>query len=151
MMFRLIGVGAMALVVAASGVVRAQSGGDLSTLHDALHLSARQEDAWRSYKAAISPDPYAASRHRSATMLMATLPTPRRVDLINAELEENLAVVRRQGEAVKAFYAALTPDQQRTFDHQTLQTGGDSRGGNGGSNGPALRQPTPGQTLPQPQ
>jgi periplasmic protein CpxP/Spy len=53
--------------------------------------------------------------------MMAKLPTPRRVDLINAEMDQDVAAMRRQGEAVKAFYAQLTPQQQSTFDRVTAQ------------------------------
>jgi hypothetical protein len=115
---------------------------DLSSLHDALHLTAAQEDGWRSYRAAITPDSSTDARRRSAAMMMGTLTTPRRIDLINAEMEEDFAAMRHQGQAVKAFYATLTPGQQRTFDRQTLQNGG---------SGQALRQPSQSQRLPSPQ
>jgi hypothetical protein len=117
---------------------------DLSSLHDALHLTAAQEDGWRGYRAAITPDPSAEARRRSAAMMMSTLTTPRRIDLINAEMNEDFSAMRRQGEAVKSFYATLTPDQQRTFDRQTLQTGGNNGGGQ------PLRQPSQGQRLSPP-
>ena len=58
-------------------------------------------------------------------------------------MEEDFSAMRRQGQVVKAFYAMLTPDQQRTFDRQTLQSG------NGGS-GQTLRQPAPNRALPAP-
>jgi protein CpxP len=140
MVFR--SIAAIALAAALAGGAHAQAP-DLSGLHDALHLTAAQEDAWRVYRAAITPDAAAEGRHRAAAMMMSTLPTPRRVDLINAEMSEDFAAAHRQGEAVKTFYATLTPDQQRTFDRQTLQGGGDS----GGSQ---LRQPASGRQLPQP-
>ena len=74
--------------------------------------------------------------------MMASLTTPRRIDLINAEMESDLAMMRREGEAVKAFYNQLSADQQRTFDRQTLQSA---------DHGAApLRQPQSGQGLPQP-
>jgi hypothetical protein len=97
----------------------------LSELHDALNLSATQESAWRAYEAALAPDPSMEARRRSAADMMAKLPTPRRVDLINAEMEQDLASMRRQGEAVKAFYAQLTPQQQSTFDRITAQAQGE--------------------------
>lgn len=96
----------------------------LSQLHDALRLSPQQEPAWRAYTAALAPDPAMESRRRSAAEMMAKLPTPRRVDLINAEMAEDMASMRRQGEAVKAFYAQLSPQQQATFDRITAQTQG---------------------------
>lgn len=96
----------------------------LSGLHDALHLTSAQEEGWRGYVAAISPDPAADARHREAARMLPSLPTPRRVDLINAQVDADAAMVHRQGTAVKAFYASLTPEQQRTFDRQTAQQGG---------------------------
>jgi hypothetical protein len=53
-------------------------------------------------------------------MLFPTLTAPRRIDLVEAEMQQDLADVHRQSEALKAFYATLTPDQQRIFDIQTL-------------------------------
>lgn len=100
----------------------------LSQLHDALHLSVTQEPAWRAYVAALAPDPSMEARRRSASDMMAKLPTPRRVDLINAEMEQDVAAVRRQGEAVKAFYAQLTPQQQGVFDRITAQAQARSQG-----------------------
>lgn len=96
----------------------------LSQLHDALRLSQQQEPAWRAYEAALRPDPAMESRRRSAAEMMPKLTTPRRVDLINAEMEQDMAAVRRQGEAVKAFYAQLTPQQQSAFDRLTAQAQG---------------------------
>jgi hypothetical protein len=101
----------------------------LSQLHDALHLTATQEPAWRAYVAALRPDPSIQARRRSAAEMMPKLPTPRRVDLITAEMDQDLAVMRRQGEAVKAFYAQLSPQQQSTFDRITAQMQAQGEGG----------------------
>jgi len=111
---------ALGLAAALAGGVHAQTA-QLSSLHDALHLTAAQEDGWRAYVAAISPDPSADARHRETARMMPTLSTPRRVDLINAEVDEDAALVHRQGAAVKVFYASLTPAQQHAFDRQTVQ------------------------------
>ncbi len=113
------------LVTAAAlaGGAHAQTS-QLSSLHDALHLTGAQEDGWRAYVAAIGPNPGADARRRETARMMPTLPTPRRVDLINAEVDEDTAMVHRQGAAVKAFYASLNPDQQRAFDRQTAQMQG---------------------------
>jgi hypothetical protein len=116
-------------------------GPDLSSLHDALHLTRPQEEAWRTYVAAIRPDPTAEGRQRAAAQMAAHLTTPRRVDLINAEMEEDMRAIRRQGDAVKAFYAGLTSDQQRIFDVQTQKSGSPSDAGSG-SGGPPLHQPS---------
>ena len=97
-----------------------QRGPNLNALHDALHLTPAQEPAWNAYKATATPSAQALQRRRSAAMLFPTLTAPRRVDLVEAEMQQDIADLHRQGEALKAFYAGLTPAQQRTFDTQTL-------------------------------
>jgi len=51
------------------------------------------------------------------------LKTPRRIALIDATMDQDVADFRRKGEAVTAFYARLTPDQQVIFDRETLSQG----------------------------
>lgn len=100
----------------------------LTQLHDALHLTADQEAAWRAYTAAVAPDPSSQARHEAAEKMMATLPTPRRVALMDATMSQDIEAFRRQGQAVLAFYGRLRPDQQQIFDRQTApqsQGGGD--------------------------
>lgn len=97
---------------------------NLMALHDALHLTPDQEPAWRAYLAATAPDPQADARRQAAVAMIPNLPTPRRIDLITAAMQQDLDAFRREGAAVKAFYAILTPAQRATFDRQTLQLGG---------------------------
>lgn len=98
-------------------------------LRDALNLTPSQETAWQAYRAAIAPDPSVAARRKAAQALLPTVPTPQRIALIDAQMQADLDVFRRQGEAVKAFYATLTPTQQRVFDTQTSPRPG-AMGGN---------------------
>jgi hypothetical protein len=97
----------------------------LLRLHDALNLTADQEDAWRGYTAAIAPSREAAARREATQEMLPKLTTPRRIALIDATMEQDVADFRRQGDAVTAFYARLTPDQQAIFDRETLRTGAD--------------------------
>jgi len=156
---------AFAVVVSAAGASHAQGGyqsggyqsggyqaggyqAQINALHDSLHLTSAQEDGWRAYQAAIAPDPGAQARQRETARMIPGLPTPRRVDLINATVDADAAAVHRQGAAVKAFYASLTPDQQRTFDRQTaMQPGGQQQPSQGG---PPLGRPGS-SNLPPPQ
>ena len=71
MMLRLIPCGLASLAVMTALPAHAQTP-DLSSLHDALHLTAAQEDGWRSYRASIMPDPSTEARRRSAAMMMNT-------------------------------------------------------------------------------
>lgn len=94
--------------------------GDLARLRQDLHLSGSQEAAWRSYSASVAPNGQAEARRRATMELMPTLPTPRRVALVEAAMAQDAADFKRQAGAVLAFYAQLTPEQQRTFDRDTL-------------------------------
>jgi protein CpxP len=88
-------------------------------LHDALNLTPAEEPAWDAYRAAVAPDPTMTARRKAAEALLPTVPTPRRVALIDAQMQADLDAFRRQGQAVKTFYAALDPVQKRVFDAQT--------------------------------
>jgi hypothetical protein len=115
----------MALSVGTLSVAQAQANSvpRLNQLHDALHLSAAQEDAWRAYTAALQPSAGAQARHEQTQALLPRLTTPRRIALLDATMQQDVADMRRQGQAVIAFYNALTPEQQAVFDRQTLQKG----------------------------
>ncbi len=92
-------------------------------LREALRLRPDQQDAWRAYQSAIAPDPQQAAAARQAGLLMPNLPTPRRLALIRAQMQASLTAFDRVAQAVDAFYAGLSPDQQRIFDEQTAQQG----------------------------
>jgi periplasmic protein CpxP/Spy len=92
----------------------------LTRLHDSMNLRADQEPAWRDYTAAITSNSESTARREATQRLLPQLPTPRRVALIDATMEQDLADLRRQGAAVITFYNHLTADQQSIFDRQTV-------------------------------
>ena len=92
---------------------------DLHRLHDALNLSASQEEAWNAFQAAELPDPQDQARQRSAAQMMPTLHAPQRVDLSIAAMQADLDVLQHRGAALKRFYAVLSPEQQTVFDRET--------------------------------
>jgi hypothetical protein len=98
---------------------------DLIRLHDDLRLTDAQEGAWRDYATAIAPNSQMAARHNATQELLPLVPTPRRIALIEATMNQDAADFRRQGEAVIAFYGQLTPTQQATFDRETLPSPSD--------------------------
>ena len=53
--------------------------------------------------------------------------------LRNQRMAEMNAAMDKRGEATKAFYAALTPEQQKTFDAEHKKHG--PHGGRGGKRG----------------
>lgn len=116
--------GGAAAAPAASPAPEQAVNADLIRLHDDLHLTDQQEAAWRDYTTAIAPTPQMAARRRATQDLMPAVPTPRRIALIEAAMAQDAADFRRQGQAVVAFYGQLTPEQQATFDRETLPQAG---------------------------
>jgi len=107
--------------LAAAGAARAQAPDSQRRLHDALHLSAEQETAWRDYTLAVTPSADSRARHQQAEAMMPRLTTPRRVALMESMMAADLADVRRAGQGVLAFYDRLTPTQKLTFDKETAR------------------------------
>ena len=73
---------------------------------------------------------------------MEKLTTPERIDRMRTLRSERMAEADRRGEAAKAFYATLTPEQQKTFDAQAHRgrpmggmRGGEGRHGHGDHHG----------------
>jgi periplasmic protein CpxP/Spy len=86
-----------------------------AALHDKLGLSTAQEAAWKTFTdklQGLAPTAPAATPTATAT-------APERADRMVAFLQiaQQRAVARAQ--AVKEFYAVLSPDQQKIFDSQT--------------------------------
>src|SRR5580658_8770297 len=110
-------------VLLAATAAHAQSGPgggpDLQRLHDALRLTPDQEGAWSVFAAASATDPEQLARERAAQQMMPRLTSPQRVALSIAAAEADLATLRRRGEALRAFYATLSPVKQAEFDRQT--------------------------------
>jgi hypothetical protein len=116
------------LAFAFAGMAAAQdASGMLARLHDDLRLSADQEGAWSQYAQAMTQAGQAQARHQAAQELMPQVPTPRRLALIDATMNQDLEDFHRQSQVITAFYARLTPTQQRTFDRDTLPPSGDDR------------------------
>ena len=116
---RPIGLALIATLVLGQTAHAQSEGPDLHRLHDALNLSASQEEAWNAFQAAALPDPQAMARQRAAASMMPDLHAPQRVDLSIAEMQADLDTLRQRGVALKAFYAALSPAQQAVFDRET--------------------------------
>ena len=97
-----------------------------AALKEQLKLTPNQEPAWNSYMASIQQGDGHARLDRKD---MHKLTTPERIDHMRALRAQHAAEADRRGEATKAFYALLTPEQQKTFDARTHRMG--PRGGHG--------------------
>lgn len=90
-----------------------------AALKQKLQLTAAQESAWTSYTAAMQPP--AAGPDRPAPGSLEKLTTPERIDRMKALRAQHAAEADRRGDATKAFYATLTPTQQKVFDTETAR------------------------------
>jgi hypothetical protein len=91
-------------------------------LHDKLKLSAAQEPAWNAYVAATTPPKPAAGAHQGMDGKgqhpdFATMSAPQKLQMFDDMAKKRLAMQESHLAALKTFYATLTPEQQKTFDH----------------------------------
>lgn len=100
-----------------------------------LKLTPAQEGAWTTFTASMQPPVHAARPDRAAMKAeFDKLTTPQRIDKMRElraqRMTEMNAAMDKRGDATKAFYAALSPEQQKVFDSQPMGRGG--MGGMGG-------------------
>lgn len=86
----------------------------------ALQLTDAQQAGWTTYREALKPAPRAERMDRAN---FAKLTTPQRLDHMQQQRAQRNAEADRRAEATKAFYATLSPAQQKTFDAQSLRHG----------------------------
>ncbi len=104
----------------------------IAALKSDLQLTAAQEPAWTSFTTSMQPGERTARLDRQG---MDQLTTPERIDRMRAMRAQHAAEADRRGEATKTFYAALTPEQQKTFDAKAHRSGphmGSMKRGEGG-------------------
>ncbi len=99
----------------------------MQALKTSLKLNANQETAWATYAAALKPQhPPAGERPAPADrQAFAAMTTPERIDAMQAMHSKRQAAMQahmeQRNQATKTFYAALSPEQQKTFDAETLK------------------------------
>ena len=91
-----------------------------AALKEQLKLTPAQEPAWNSFTASMQQNEGHARLDRKE---LDKLTTPERIDRMRALRAQHAAEADRRGEATKAFYAMLTPEQQKTFDARTHRMG----------------------------
>ncbi|WP_395349559.1 Spy/CpxP family protein refolding chaperone [Variovorax sp. UC122_21] len=115
----------------------------LAALKDKLKLNASQESAWSSYTSATQPPGPRPDGQRMTRADFAKLTTPQRIERMQARQAERSAMFAKRADATKSFYAALTPEQQKTFDAESMHFGG-HRFHRGGHHGGPDAQPAKG-------
>jgi hypothetical protein len=104
---------------------RAQMAKDM---HVILRLRPDQESAWQAFQAAMAPPPR-PDRPPGPPPLAAT--TPERLDMMDKHMAQMEAHRAKMDAATRAFYAALSPEQQQVFDALGHMRGPHGPGGPG--------------------
>lgn len=120
-------------------------------LRTTLQLTPAQEPALQAFIAAMQPTGEMREHMKDARGDWKGLTTPQRLDRMQAMQAQRQQQFARHADAVKRFYAALTPAQQKAFDamHQGMMGGHGKRGGHmgghkdGGRHGPGAPGMTP--------
>ena len=91
-----------------------------AALKQKLAIAPDQEGAWASFQQAMQP---AAGQARAQGQRQdwKQLTTPERIDRMRELRTQRMAEQDRRGDAVKAFYATLKPEQQKTFDAEGMR------------------------------
>ena len=101
-------------------------------LHDKLKLTPQQEPAWNTFIAAMKPGQRPERMTRADWDKMSA---PQRMERHLEMMKQAEAGMGRRLEAVKAFYAVLTPDQQKVFNDDFARGPGGHRGRHGHHDG----------------
>lgn len=89
----------------------------LAELKAKLKLTAGQEAGWTSFTASMQPPARGMRPNRAE---FEKLSTPERIDKMRAMRTERNAEMDKRADATKAFYATLTPEQQKLFDANAM-------------------------------
>ena len=105
-----------------------------------LNITPAQEGAWTTFTASMQPPARMVGGERPMAAQRAELDrltTPERIDRMNAlrtqRMNEMNTEMDKRSDATKAFYAALSPEQQKTFDAEHRKMGGHRGSGHHGN------------------
>jgi protein CpxP len=91
-----------------------------------LNITPEQEGSWSSFTAAMKP-PAMGGMERPDRAEFDKLTTPERIDKMQTLRDKRQAAMNQtmnqRGEATKAFYSTLTPEQKKVFDAESLKFG----------------------------
>ena len=95
-----------------------------------LKITPAQEIAWTTFATSMQPS---AKEGRPTKADFEKLNTPERIDKMRAMRTERDAAMDKRADATKAFYAVLSPEQQKLFDAHAMPR---MHGGPDGQDGP---------------
>ena len=112
-------------------------------LKQKLQLTDAQQPAWDAFQKAMQPP----ARARLDRAELRKLTTPERIDRMHALREQRAAEADQREQAIKTFYAQLTPEQQKVFDAQAMPGQNGMQGARHGGRrhgGPGMMAPASG-------
>ena len=88
----------------------------MNDLHTVLRLKPGQEGAWSTFMrdTTMNRDEYGDPRGQMQAMQSMT--TPQRLDMMVQHMDQHAQAFHKRADATKAFYAQLSPEQQKVFD-----------------------------------
>jgi periplasmic protein CpxP/Spy len=99
-----------------------------------LKITPAQEGAWTAFIAAMQPaaNMMGARPGPEQRAEMDKLTTPQRIDKMRDMRTQRMAQMDKRMDAAKAFYATLSPEQQKVFDAEHAMRAGRHGGGHDG-------------------
>lgn len=91
----------------------------LAELHAKLKLSKDQEPAWQTFSDQVTAQAKKMGEmheHKGADREKMGKTTPERMDMMAGMMQERAQTMRSMADALKTFYATLTPEQKATLD-----------------------------------
>jgi hypothetical protein len=95
--------------------------------HSLLHVRPDQEAAFRAYEQGLVPPAGVIATMQASRQKAMSMTTPQRLDLQAQNIALQQTIFNHQADAIRKFYAQLSPEQKRTYDQVTAPQG-NSRG-----------------------
>lgn len=86
-------------------------------MHDQLKITPEQEAAWKTFTEATSHNMKDMMQARPDRKQMEAMSAPAMMEQHMERSKAHLASMQKHLDALKTFYAVLSPEQQKTFDH----------------------------------
>lgn len=92
-----------------------------AALKEKLKITSAQESAWTAFTGTMKPPADMGRRRMDMRAEMEKLSTPERIDKMRALRVQRNAEMDKRADATKAFYAVLSPEQQKVFDAHPMR------------------------------
>jgi hypothetical protein len=88
----------------------------MAGLKDKLKLQPGQEAAWQTFTKTAGSQQINREDRQVKREAFKQMNTPQRLDMMQSKMDQRRAYMSERAEAIKQFYAQLSPEQQSVFD-----------------------------------